>query len=133
MNLSRLDRDANHKRPTKPPRHYSTRPAGPSPRPSSRVISLAMRSNKSSGTRPELILSRLLRKKLTESDLPGRPEFVYPRARLAVFVHGCWWHGCPEHYVPPKTHGSYWKRKIERNMERDRFNREDLVSIGWRV
>jgi DNA mismatch endonuclease (patch repair protein) len=92
-----------------------------------------MKGNRSSGTKPERILSHLLRKRLTDSGLPGHPDFVYGRAKLAIFVHGCWWHGCPEHYVPPRTHRSYWRRKLERNVERDRFNREDLESMGWKV
>jgi DNA mismatch endonuclease (patch repair protein) len=97
-------------------------------------VSKAMKANRGSGTKPELVLSKLLRKRLVFSELPGRPDFVYPRARLAVFVHGCWWHRCPIDNLPlPKRHRSYWKRKFERNVERDRLNREELESIGWRV
>lgn len=83
---------------------------------------------------PELILSGLLRKSLTPSSLPGKPDFVYRKARLAVFVHGDWWHRCPVCSIPlPKRHTGYWKRKLERNAERDQLNREELQSMGWRV
>jgi DNA mismatch endonuclease, patch repair protein len=93
-----------------------------------------MKSNKRSGTRPEVVLSRLLRKKLTVSALPGRPEFVYSRPRVAVFVHGCFWHRCPVDDLPlPKTHTAFWRRKFARNVERDRLNREELESMGWKV
>jgi len=110
-----------------------TKPVGPSPKSSSRTVSRSMRSNKRSGTKPELALSRLLKKRLVKSSLPGSPDFVFDEARLAVFVHGCWWHGCPEHYRPPKTHAAFWRRKLERNRERDWLNTDELESMGWRV
>ena len=115
------------------PRHYVTMPVGAPPEAGSATVSKSMRSNRPSGTKPEQVLSRLLRKRIRTNDLPGQPDFVYPEARLAVFVNGCWWHGCPIHYSPPKTHAAFWKRKLERNLERDRFNRLELKSMGWRV
>ena len=115
-------------------RKYESRPVGPSPRPSSAAISRAMRSNRSSGTRPELVLSKLLRKKVAKSDLPGRPDFVYTRAKLAVFVHGDFWHRCPACKIPlPRKHRDYWKRKLDRNVERDGLVRWELQSLGWKV
>ena len=93
-----------------------------------------MKSNKGRGTSPELVLSRLLRRDLADTQLPGRPDFVYPRAKLAVFVHGCFWHRCPADNPPlPKTHRAFWRRKFARNVERDRLNREELESLGWKV
>jgi DNA mismatch endonuclease (patch repair protein) len=92
-----------------------------------------MRSNYARGTKPELAMSRLLHKRLASSSLPGTPDFVYPEEKLTIFVHGCWWHGCPEHYRAPKTHAAFWRRKLERNRERDRLNRRELESMGWRV
>lgn len=74
-----------------------------------------------------------MKKKLRRSNLPGHPDFVYPRARLAVFLHGCWWHGCPEHYVAPRTHATFWRKKLLRNQERDKLVREELESLGWRI
>ncbi len=95
-----------------------------------------MRSDKSSGTEPELVLGRLLRKKDAKTSLPGKPDFVYSRAKLEVFVHGCCWHRCPsDNFHLPKTQAGYWRRKFERNMERDRLNKKGwfLESMGWRV
>ncbi len=113
---------------------YSTAVVGRSPPPTSEAVTRVMRSNKSTGTSPELALGRLLRKKPARSRLPGRPDFVYSRARLAVFVHGCWWHRCPvEDYPLPKTHTDFWRRKFERNVERDRLNAGALKAMGWNV
>ena len=68
------------------------------------------------------------------SKLPGRPDFVYRRSKVAIFVHGCWWHKCPVCNIPPpKTHVEYWRRKLDRNTERDRLNKNGLESLGWRV
>jgi len=93
-----------------------------------------MQSNKSSGTKPELTMARALRKRVIESKLPGRPDFVYPKARVAVFVHGCWWHRCPIcDLAQPRTHAEYWKRKLARNVERDKLNKLELESMGWKV
>ena len=91
-------------------------------------------SNKGSGTKPELVLSHFLRKRIISNDLPGDPDFIYRRSKLAVFVHGCFWHRCPIDHLPlPKTHRAFWRRKFERNVERDRLNREELEAMGWRV
>ncbi len=115
-------------------RVYRTGPVGPSPRASSARVSQSMKSNKASGTKPERTLSALLKRPLRKSRLPGRPDFVFPRARLTVFVHGDWWHQCPTCNISlPKRHRNYWKRKLERNVERDKLNRTELESQGWRV
>jgi DNA mismatch endonuclease, patch repair protein len=93
-----------------------------------------MKSNRGSGTRPELVLSKLLRRKLTRNNLPGRPDFVYRQQMVAVFVQGCFWHRCPvDSRSLPKTHTAFWRRKFARNVERDRLNREELESMGWKV
>lgn len=104
------------------------------PKASSEGVARSMRSNKSSGTKPELNLAKLLRKKLLVSRLPGRPDFVYSRAKLAIFVQGCWWHGCRVCKIPlPRTHSYYWRKKLERNMERDKLNFAKLESDGWKA
>ncbi len=91
-----------------------------------------MRSNKSSGTKPELKLAKLLRRKLLMSRLPGRPDFVYPKAKLVIFVQGCWWHSCRVCKIPlPRTHRYYWRKKLEGNRERDKLNFAKLESEGW--
>jgi len=65
--------------------------------------------------------------------LPGSPDIVFVRARVAVFVDGCFWHGCPEHCRRPSSNRAYWLRKIERNMERDKLVSAELTLAGWRV
>ena len=67
------------------------------------------------------------------SRLPGKPDFVFPRSKVAVFVDGDFWHGNPVSYRVPKTHSDYWKAKIQRNIERDREVTAELESMGWRV
>jgi DNA mismatch endonuclease (patch repair protein) len=64
--------------------------------------------------------------------LPGRPDIVFSRARLAVFIDGCFWHGCDSHYRAPRTNPSYWAEKVRRNTQRDRHNDELLSMEGWR-
>jgi DNA mismatch endonuclease, patch repair protein len=115
-------------------RAYSTKPVGRSPSASSRSVAKSMKSNRASGTIPELKLAKLLRRKLVSTDLPGRPDFVYARSKVALFVHGCFWHRCPVCDLPlPRTNADFWRRKFERNVERDRLNRKELESMGWRV
>lgn len=115
-------------------RDYSTRPVGRSPKSSSSSVTKSMKSNRGSGTMPELTLGRLLRKRLVSSALPGKPDFVYASSKLVVFVHGCFWHRCPVCDLPlPKTNRDFWRRKFERNVERDRIDRLELEAMGWKV
>ena len=65
--------------------------------------------------------------------LPGSPDFVFSERRIAVFVDGCFWHGCPHHYKVPKTNVRFWKNKIEANRSRDLRVRSTLRKLGWRV
>lgn len=67
------------------------------------------------------------------SPLPGRPDFVFPQQKLAVFVDGCFWHGCPEHFRAPKSNRAFWKAKIARNSARDREVGRLLRQRGWKV
>ena len=67
------------------------------------------------------------------SKLPGKPDFVFPKPRLAVFVDGCFWHGCPKHATWPKTNRAFWRKKIARNRARDREVGHALRRMGWRV
>ena len=70
---------------------------------------------------------------LNARDVPGRPDFVFPVQRLAVFVDGCFWHGCPACKRTPTSNLEYWRRKIERNRTRDRTVSHRLKRDGWRV
>lgn len=64
--------------------------------------------------------------------LPGRPDFAFPREKVAIFVDGCFWHGCPQHYRPPRRN-DYWQPKLQRNKARDRRATGDLRAMGWMV
>jgi DNA mismatch endonuclease (patch repair protein) len=61
------------------------------------------------------------------------PDIVFQRERLAVFVDGCWWHGCPEHWAPPRSNRDWWTQKMELNTARDRRTDGALAAAGWTV
>ncbi len=89
-------------------------------------------------TSPELLVRSLVhgmgyRFRLHRNDLPGCPDIVFPSRGKIIFVHGCFWHGhsCSRGSRIPKTNSEYWKRKIEKNIARDRQNLETLASMGW--
>jgi DNA mismatch endonuclease (patch repair protein) len=65
--------------------------------------------------------------------IPGRPDFVFPKLKLAIFVDGCFWHGCSAHCRMPKANLNYWRRKIARNRKRDASVNRDLRRAGWQV
>lgn len=65
--------------------------------------------------------------------LYGKPDFVFPHHRIAVFVDGCFWHGCPRCYRRPKSHRGYWDLKVTRNRLRDRKVGQFLRSAAWQV
>jgi len=66
-------------------------------------------------------------------DLARTADIVFRRARVAVFVDGCFWHGCPQHFVAPRTNANYWGPKIERNHQRDLVVNRTLTAAGWTV
>jgi DNA mismatch endonuclease (patch repair protein) len=65
--------------------------------------------------------------------LLGKPDFVFLKLRLVLFVDGCFWHGCPLHGSLPETNRIFWKQKLERNKLRDRFVNRSLKAEGWKV
>jgi DNA mismatch endonuclease (patch repair protein) len=65
--------------------------------------------------------------------LPGKPDFAFPKQKVAIFVDGCFWHGCPKCYTRPKTNRAFWDRKREDNMARDRRVARELRARGWKV
>jgi len=67
------------------------------------------------------------------SDLPGRPDFYFPAQRLAVFVHGCFWHGCPRCYRAPKSNRPFWQAKVSENRARDQRVTYQLRAMGIRT
>lgn len=68
-----------------------------------------------------------------KSRLPGRPDMVFAKHRVAVFVDGCFWHRCPQHGVAPKSSGAYWRNKLSGNVARDKRVNAALRSEGWKV
>lgn len=67
------------------------------------------------------------------STLPGSPDFVFPKLKLVVFVDGCFWHGCPQHYTRPSSNVAFWVRKYHDNIARDRRVDAQIRRLGWRV
>ena len=65
--------------------------------------------------------------------LTGKPDFVFPKERLAIFVDGCFWHGCPRCYIKPKQNAKFWREKIGGNIKRDRKVSRQLRADGWSV
>ncbi|MCX6896366.1 MAG: very short patch repair endonuclease [Verrucomicrobia bacterium] len=86
----------------------------------------------------ELALAKLFRRhKITgwrrNQKIFGKPDFVFSKLKLAVFVDGCFWHGCPRHGTQPKGNAAFWRRKISRNQSRDKEVSRTLRKLGWRV
>ncbi len=102
--------------------------------------SAVMARVKGRDTGPERTVRRILwrlgaRYRLDRRDLPGRPDIVMPGRKLAIFVHGCFWHGhdCARGARVPKANRDYWTGKIGRNQARDTETRAKLEALGWRV
>jgi DNA mismatch endonuclease, patch repair protein len=101
--------------------------------------SAVMRAVKSRDTSPELRVRKAahalgLRYRLGRKDLPGNPDLAFPGRHVALFVHGCFWHGhdCARGARTPATNTAYWQAKIARNLARDARTARDLAEIGWR-
>ncbi|WP_445269231.1 very short patch repair endonuclease [Streptomyces sp. DSM 41634] len=100
-----------------------------------------MQAIRSRDTKPEQLIRRLvhaqgLRYRVAAKplqDLRRTADMVFRPAKVAVFIDGCYWHGCPEHYVPPKTNPGYWSEKVAKNMARDRDTDQHLKEAGWTV
>lgn len=100
-----------------------------------------MRAVRRRDTAPEVALRTLLHARgmrylVDRAPVVGmrrRADLVFPRARVAVFVDGCFWHGCPEHATMPKSNAEWWAAKLAANVARDRDTDERLVAAGWSV
>jgi DNA mismatch endonuclease (patch repair protein) len=108
---------------------------------SNEAVRASMRSNRSRDTRPELALRCAvhalgLRYRVAARPLPQirrTADLVFTRAKVAVFLDGCFWHGCPEHHRAPTANSSYWSAKVARNRTRDLEVDALLISVGWNV
>ncbi len=115
----------------------------PYPEPRDAAAAKVGKGNRRTDTKPEVALrSELHRRGLrfrkdhpirVEGRRSIRPDVVFTRSRVAVFVDGCFWHGCPEHQVVPKSNPDYWIPKLRRNIERDREVDAALEDDGWTV
>jgi DNA mismatch endonuclease (patch repair protein) len=99
-----------------------------------------MSSIRSKDTKPELLVRRFLhaaglRYRLHRRGVPGRPDIVFPSKRIAVFIHGCFWHQHPRcrFATRPVTNAEFWRQKLEQNRARDLRNVEELEAEGWHV
>ena len=116
------------------------------PSASSPAVHNVMIANKSTNTKPELLVRRFLR----NSGFPGyrlhwridgddgryicRPDITFPGRKLAIFVHGCFWHRCPTCNLSlPKSNVDYWSQKFQKNVDRDMRKEESLINLGWTV
>jgi DNA mismatch endonuclease (patch repair protein) len=86
----------------------------------------------------EMALAKLLRRnKITgwrrHQPVFGKPDFIFPKLKLAIFVDGCFWHGCPKHATKPKNNRAFWQRKLSANKKRDRVVTQTLRKLGWQV
>ena len=102
--------------------------------------SAVMRRVKGRNTTPEMTVRRALtrlgaRYRLHRKDLPGNPDIVMPGRKLALFVHGCFWHGhdCARGSRVPKQNRDYWVAKVGRNVARDARSAAALAALGWRI
>ncbi len=108
---------------------------------SSPEVSRRMARVRQKGTRAEIDLRRALHAKGLRYRLhvplltkPRRvADIVFPRARISVFVDGCFWHGCPEHASWPKSNADFWREKIETNRARDADTDRRLHALGWKI
>lgn len=100
-----------------------------------------MRNTRPRDTTPELKLRRALHARglryrvnsRPEPDLRTKADVVFSRARVAIYVDGCFWHACPEHGNLPKANREWWRQKLATNVQRDRVTEKALSERGWRV
>ncbi|MFI8435883.1 very short patch repair endonuclease [Streptomyces sp. NPDC079020] len=110
-------------------------------KPSSPDVSARMSRQASRDTAPEVAVRKLLhaegyrfRVNVRVPDMPRRTiDIAFTRAKVAVMIDGCFWHGCPVHATQPKSNAQWWRDKLDRNMARDLETTEHLASAGWTV
>ncbi|WP_225654221.1 very short patch repair endonuclease [Streptomyces pseudogriseolus] len=92
-------------------------------------------------TAPEVAVRRILHagglRYRVNAPVPGMPrrtmDIAFPKAKVAVFLDGCFWHGCPQHATSPKANAEWWRTKLDKNMARDAETTEHLIREGWTV
>jgi DNA mismatch endonuclease (patch repair protein) len=111
-----------------------------SPKPKNETVSRVMSANKSINTAPELQFRKALREKgiidyyLHSYKLPGKPDIIFPKKKIVIFINGCYWHRCRYCDLPlPKSNKKFWKNKFRKNIERDKTKKDLLKKNGWQV
>lgn len=110
-------------------------------KPSSPGVSLRMSRQARRDTAPEVAVRKLLhasgyryRLNVRVPDMPRRTvDIVFSKAKVAVFLDGCFWHGCPLHATSPKSNAEWWREKLDKNMARDTETTEHMRNLGWTV
>ncbi len=105
------------------------------------AVRRTMLGNRRRDTAPELVVRRLLHshglRYRVDWPLPfdrrRRADIVFTKQKIAVFIDGCFWHGCPEHYIAPRANSEYWAEKVAVNVARDRDTAARLEALGWTV
>ncbi|MER6422678.1 very short patch repair endonuclease [Streptomyces sp. NPDC001137] len=109
--------------------------------PSSAAVSARMSRQGSRDTAPEVAVRRLLHaaglRYRVNVPVPGAPrrtiDIVFGKVKIAIFLDGCFWHGCPQHATHPKANAEWWRAKLDKNMARDRETTDHLRAAGWTV
>lgn len=121
-------------------KHASYLRDGRAPIPSKEATSRVMSANRGKDTRPELTLRKAIWDagirgyRLHWKAVPGRPDMVFTRYKVALFIHGCFWHRCPHCDLPmPKSNTAFWANKFGMNKDRDRQKEQALLQLGWQV
>ena len=107
------------------------------PTPANPRVSWQMARMPRKDTKPEIALRRVLHARglrfRVHARLPGTPDIVFTRAKIVVFLDGCFWHGCPEHGSLPKSNREWWQRKLDDNRERDARKDGELRRAGYEI
>lgn len=111
---------------------------GRAPVPDNELVSRIMSSIKGKNTKPELEFRKALWRKnlrgyrIHSKKVPGSPDIIYSKIKLAIFINGCFWHRCPHCFPPiPKSHTDFWLQKFQMNIERDKIKITQLEDAGW--
>lgn len=112
---------------------------GRAPVPVKELTSQIMSKIKAKNTKPEIILRKSLYEnnlqgyRLHKAKLPGRPDIIFTKHKIAIFVNGCFWHRCPYCNLSlPKVHTKFWEEKFRKNIERDNRKIKELKKLGWK-
>lgn len=134
-------RGQNGRVPSRSTDKASTSDAEPDSWASSEAVRRTMVANRSRDTKPELAVRSLVHRRGLRFRVAARPlpelrrtaDLVFRPTKVAVFIDGCFWHGCPVHYTEPKRNRSFWATKIEGNMRRDTDTNQQLQAADWEV